>query len=155
MTELEKIFLTSGLTIVGGSMVFVIQRFILEPLNEQNRVLGRITYALYYYGREYGTPPRRDTPDADIVTRQREAANKIRDLAAMLAEASQSVRLYWICVLLGGTPRRKSINDAIGLLTGLSNNFFVTDGGVGMEGVQNSRDADRVLKLLGLKKWGK
>jgi len=53
MTELEKIFLTSGLPIVGGALVFALQRFVLEPLNDQVKVLGRLTFALYYHGREY------------------------------------------------------------------------------------------------------
>src|SRR5262245_63628636 len=98
MTELEKIFLTSGLTVVGGALIFATQRFVLEPLNEQSKVLGRITFALFYHGREYGNPITRDSPDAEAVKRYREASDKIRELAGLLAETSQSIRFYWICV---------------------------------------------------------
>jgi hypothetical protein len=155
MTELEKIFLTSGLTVVGGSLVFVIQRFVLDPLNEQSKVFGRITFALYYHGREYGNPIPRANADAEANNRYREAANKMRELAGLLAETSQSVRLYWICVLLRGTRRRKHIDDAIGLLTRLSNSFFIDDNTMPMPGIQNGDDADAVLKLLHLRKWGR
>src|SRR5579859_8164866 len=103
MTELEKIFLTSGLTVVGGALVFVLQRFVLEPLNEQSRVLGRITFALYYHGREYGNPIPRASADSEAIKIYREASNRMRELAGLLAETSQSVRLYWICVLVQGT----------------------------------------------------
>ncbi len=155
MTELEKIFLTSSLTIFGGALVFAIQRFVLDPLSEQSKVLGRITFALYYHGREYANPISRCNADEEAVKHYREAANRIRELAGLLAETSQSVRLYWICVVMRATPRRERINDAIGLLTRLSNSFFVESADIHMPGVRNSKDADEVLKLLRLKKWGK
>ena len=154
MTELEKIFLTSGLTVVVGALVFVIQRFVLEPLNEQSKVLGRITFALYYHRREYGNPIQK-ADGAEGTKNYREASNRIRELGGLLAETSQSVRLYWICVLLRGTRRRKHIDDAIGLLTGLSNSFFIEDCATPMAGFKNCNDADEVLKLLRLRKWGK
>lgn len=155
MTELEKIFLTSSLTVIGGSLVFVIQRFVLEPLNEQSKVLGRITFAVFYPGREYGNPIRRDDPDGEAIKKYREAADGMRELAGLLAETSQSVRFYWICVLLRGTPQRKHIDDAIGLLTRLSNSFFIDANTLPMPGIQNGKDGDAVLKLLRLRKWGK
>jgi hypothetical protein len=154
MTELEKIFLTSGLTVVGGALVFATQRFVLEPLNEQSKVLGRVTFSLFYYSRYYANPISWG-PDAEIVKRHREAADKIRELAGLLAETSQSIRLYWICVVLRATPRRKHIDEAIGLLTRLSNGFFLESADTKMPGIRNCKDADEVLKLLRLRKWGK
>src|SRR5438309_1028902 len=124
MSELLKIVLTSGLTVVGGLAVFVLQRFVLEPLNEQSKVLGRITYAMFYYGREYGFPIDPSQAPEDTQKRYWAAADQIRGLAASLAETSQSIRFRWMWILLGLTPRRRKINASIGLLTRMSNSFF-------------------------------
>jgi hypothetical protein len=159
-TELEKIVLTSALTVVGGSLVFVLQHFVLEPLNEQSKVLGRIAYAIYYYGQEYNSPipiPIDPTQaEDDTQKRYRAAANQFWELGAALVETSQSIRLYWLWVPLRLTPRRKRINEAIGLLTRMSRSFFAFDHATRMEYIrQNWADADEILRLLPLKKWGK
>ena len=156
MTELDKILLTSGLTIIGGCVIFVVQRFLLDPLNEQSRVLGRITFAMHYYGREYNFPI--NPKDADQASQQRywAVADRLRELGSSLAETSQGIRFYWLWLVLGMTPRRKRIDEAIGLLTRMSNSMFAFDSGSQMEQIrQNWADADSVTKLLGLRRWGK
>ena len=156
MTDLDKILLTSGVTVIGGSLVFVVQRFVLEPLNEQSRVLGRIAFALHYYGREYNYPIH--PSEADQASKQRYwvVADRLRELGSSLAENSQTVRWYWIWLALGLTPRRKRINEAIGLLTRMSNSMFAIHPGDRTEQVrQNWHDADTISALLGLRKWGK
>src|SRR5262249_11649405 len=127
MTELDKVLLTSGLTVIGGSLVFVVQRFILEPLNDQSKVLGRIAFAMHYYGREYNYPI--DSQHADQASQQRywAVADRLRELGSSLAETSQAIRWYWVWLLLGLTPRRKRVNEAIGLLTRMSNSMFAFD----------------------------
>jgi hypothetical protein len=154
MTDIAKILLTSGLTVIGGSFVLLIQRFVLEPLNEQSRVLGRVAFAMHYYGREY-TFPLDPREDAASKGRYWAVADCLRKLGSSLAETSQSVRWYWLWLLLGFTPRRKKINDAIRLLTRMSGNMFAfnetaRDGRM----KQNSADADEVATLLGLRRWG-
>lgn len=156
MNELFKIVLTSGLTVVGGLAVFVLQRFVLEPLNEQSKVLGRVTYAMFYWGREYGLPIDPSHAPEDAQRRYWAAADEVRGLAGSLAEASQSVRFHWVWIALRLTPRRKKINDAIGLLTRMSNSFFAFDVAQRTEqSRQNCADADEISRLLGLKRWGK
>jgi len=152
VTELEKIFLTSALTVVGASLVFALQRFVIEPLNEQSKVLGRITYSVYYYGREFSFPVNPENTDADTQRRYWAAADQFR----ALAETSQAIRLYWLCMLLRLTPRRKRIHEAIGLLTRISNSFFAFDVENRTQYArQNHADADMVLEVLKLHKWGK
>jgi hypothetical protein len=156
MTELDKILLTSGLTIIGGCLVFVVQRFLLEPLNEQSRVLGRITFAMHYYGREYGFPISPEHADQASQQRYWAVADKLRELGSSLAETSQGIRLYWFWLILRMTPRRKRIDEAIGLLTRMSNSMFAFDSESRAEQTrQNSADADTVIKLLGLRRWGR
>jgi len=51
---LENIFYTSAPTVSGGSLVLALQRFVLEPLNEQSKVVGRITSTMHcYYNQRY------------------------------------------------------------------------------------------------------
>jgi hypothetical protein len=51
--ELVKIFLTSSLTIAGDVLVLtrgqVIQKFLLEPVQEQSPAIGEICFDLTYY----------------------------------------------------------------------------------------------------------
>lgn len=53
MTELSKIFLTSGLTIFGAILVAVLgqvfTKAVLEPIQEQAKLVGEITHSLTYY----------------------------------------------------------------------------------------------------------
>jgi hypothetical protein len=156
MTELDKILLTSGLTIIGGCLVFVVQRFLLDPLNEQSRVLGRITFAVHCYGREYNSPLNPDHADQASQQRYWTVADRLREPGSSLAETSQGVRLYWIWPILRMAPRRKRIDEAIGLLTRMSNNMFAFNSENRTEqGRQNGADANVVTKVLGLRPWGR
>ena len=156
MTELDKILLTSGLTIVGGCLVFVFQRFLLDPLNEQSRVLGRITFALHYYGREYNSPLHLEHADQASQHRYWAVTDKLRELGSSLAETSQGIRLYWIWTILRMAPGRKRIDEAIGLLTGMSNSMFAsTAQDRADQGRQNGDDANAITALLRLRRWGK
>lgn len=156
MTELDKILLTSAFTIIGGCLVFVVQRFLLDPLNEQSRVLGRITFAMHYYGREYNSPVNPNHADQANQQRYWGVADRLRELGSSLAETSQSIRFYWFWLILGMTPRRKRIDEAIGLLTRMSNSMFAFDSATRTEQIrQNWADADAVTKSLGLRRWGK
>jgi len=156
MTELDRILLTSCLTVFGGSLVFVIERFVLEPLNEQSKTLGRIAFAMHYYGKEYNYPI--DPSKADSGSQQRywDVADRLRELGSSLAETSQSVRCYFLWRVVGLTPRRRNVDQAIGLLTRMSNSMFAFSAESRTQQVrQNWADADEINRLLGLRRWGK
>ena len=59
--ELFKIFLTSGLTITGGVLIFVlgqmILKFVIEPIHEFNKLKGEIAYSLVFYANVYMNVP--------------------------------------------------------------------------------------------------
>jgi hypothetical protein len=52
-----KIFLTSGLTIVGGVFIFVfgqiLSKFFIEPLHEQRKAIGAVGEALIFFQEVY------------------------------------------------------------------------------------------------------
>lgn len=156
MTEIVKILLTSGFTIIGACLVLAAQRFVLDPLNEQSRTLGRITFAMHYFGREYNSPVNPSVADPATQQRYWVAADRIRELGSSLAETSQGIRFYQFWLLLGLTPRREKVDEAIGLLTRMSNSMFAFSVETQEAHVwQNWKDADSIIKLLGLRRWGR
>jgi hypothetical protein len=156
VTELGKILLAASLTIIGGCLVFAFQRFFLDPLNEQNRTLGRITFAMHYYGREYNSPLDPTKANEETQKRYLAASDRLRELGSSLAETSQGIRLYRLWRVLRLTPDRSQIDEAIGLLTRMSNSMFAFSHGTQMEQIrQNWDDADSIIRILGLRKWGK
>jgi hypothetical protein len=136
-----------------AALVFVFQRFLLDPLSEQSKKLGRITFYLHYYRWAYNSPldPRKAPEGTE--QRYREAADALRKLGSSLAEASESIRLYWLWRLLRMTLDRKSIDAATGLLTRMSNSLFVSGQEQYMEQAkQNWADADEIIQVLGLRR---
>jgi hypothetical protein len=60
MSELDKILLTSGLTIAGGFLVYVFgqiaTRFLIDPYHEYRKTVGEIADTLVYYANIYMNP---------------------------------------------------------------------------------------------------
>lgn len=56
MSELEKIFFTSALTIFGGVLVYVIgqvtSKFLIDPIHEQKKLIGEIGDSLIFYWKD-------------------------------------------------------------------------------------------------------
>lgn len=57
MTEFEQIFITSGLTIIGGIIIFVIgqliNEFLIKPFLEYKKTIGIIDEELVFYSNVY------------------------------------------------------------------------------------------------------
>jgi hypothetical protein len=60
MSDLEKILLTSALTIVGGVVVFVtgqlLGKFVIEPIHELRKVIGEVRFMLAFHAPTINTP---------------------------------------------------------------------------------------------------
>lgn len=58
MSEVLQIALTSGFTILGGIVVFVVgqivAKFVIEPLYEQSKLIGEIANSIIYYANAGG-----------------------------------------------------------------------------------------------------
>jgi hypothetical protein len=152
MTELQKALLTSGVTIIGGVTIFllskIIEGFVIAPLVAQGRAFGEIAGTLYYLGEIYGNPFRSalNPYDEAEATRYKEAKRTIRKAASDLIEASGSVSCYRLLRIMRLTPKRESVREIVGLLTGISNNLFERE--LGRGGIENSDAADRILILM-------
>lgn len=137
---MSDILLTSALTIIGGVVVFslsqIVQKFLVEPVHEQSKVIGEILFGLVYYGDRYANP---GTGKPEAMT---EAADTIRRYASRLEGTTHAVHSYRLFECIGLAPNRKSVEEAVGNLIRISNSIYTGNGR------ENSDDADNVKKLL-------
>lgn len=132
--------LTSSLTILGGVVVFslsqIVQKFLIEPVHEQAKVIGEIFFGLVYYGDRYANPGV-GQPEA-----MAEAADTIRRYASRLEGTSHAVRWYRLFEFIGLAPDSEDVKEAVRHLIRISNSIYTG------KGRENSEDADSVKRLL-------
>ncbi len=146
MSDLWKIVLTSALTVAGGVLVLVVgqfaQRFFIEPLHEQTKLIGEITYALAYYAPVYGNPsPGRVVMQPGGINLTDAAEDKLRALASHLIATVTTARWPGLADLVFSPPHKDLLQGARALI-GLSNSVRTgTPKG-------NLEIRDRAVKLL-------
>ena len=118
-TEIFKLVLTSSLTIIGGVTVYVIgriiEKFYIEPVHEQAKLIGEIADTLIFYANIYLNPDIGKTEELD------ETAKILRQYASHLMASTQRIRGYWFLQLFRVVPKHKNIIKAHENLIGLSN----------------------------------
>ncbi|MCX6743435.1 MAG: hypothetical protein NT116_04330 [Candidatus Parcubacteria bacterium] len=150
MSEIEKIFLTSALTIFGGVLIFVIgqiiSKFIIDPIHEQKRLIGKIADSLIFYANVYTNPgilPKETMDKASV---------KFRQQATFLQSKTHLIPLYGILSILGLIVSKNNINKASENLIRISNLTHVKpDSSTGNIAIKNAETADEIKKLLKLK----
>lgn len=112
MTEV----LTAGVTVVLGFVVFVFgqiaQRFFIEPIQEQRRVMGEIAHATVYYA----NVGRFSEPEVRL-----EASATLRKLSAQLRSTLWTVPSYTLFQFLGLAKQEQRVLTASNNLIGWSN----------------------------------
>jgi len=145
MSELEKIFLTSALTIFGGVLVYVIGqilvKFVIEPIHEQKKLLGEIADSLIFYSNIYTSP-------GLIPKKSHEAHEKFRQQATLLLSKTHMIPNYSFFSCLGMVVCQRDIEEAFSNLIGLSNSVFRSPND---SGTRNSDTAKKIKSLLKLK----
>ena len=127
MSEPYKIVLTAALTVIGGVLIFVIgqiiSKFVLEPLQELKKLLGKTSYSLVYFAREIHTPVEGDTDKCKI------ASDEFRKLSSSINSSVESIPFYdcWSRLSNGFIPSRHAISEAASALIGISNSVFEKD----------------------------
>ena len=141
MSELFKIVLTSSLTVLGGVIVFslgqLIQKFLIDPVHEQAKVIGEISFGLTYYACWYANPGMGKADDLKAVY------DALRHCASQLAATTNSIHCYRCFNMLGLVPDRRDVSDAKGRLLLIANSIYQTD-----KGRDNSTDAKEIKRLL-------
>jgi len=145
MSEPFKIVLTSSLTVLGGILVFVvgriIEKFVIEPIHEQSRLIGEIADSLIFYADLYSNPGIGKREQMD------EAKKVLREQASQLITRNNMIPCYkfWRYLSLGHLPKRADIIEAQKNLIGLSNSIHRGDPDV------NARRRKEIEKRLGIK----
>jgi hypothetical protein len=102
MSEWEKIVCTSALTISGGLLVFcvgqIIQRFVLEPIQELKKTIAEIRFRLNYYADVH--PSEFETAPAVLKERIATASEAFRESAIRLETYAAIIPLYDLCELV-------------------------------------------------------
>ncbi len=119
ITQFHQIALTSSLTILGGIFVLVagqvVIRFLIEPLQEQCKVIGRIASDLVFYARFYANP---GLVEKEFSDRTMEV---LRRHASDLKAVNRMIPFYGLWALLGRNPTRNEVKQASKDLIFLSN----------------------------------
>ena len=150
MTELEKIFITSAVTILGGVIIYVagqlVSKFFIDPLHDLCRVVGEVRFNLAFHGTTIHTPIGRSNEASD------KAKTALMTSSCELITKLHAIPIYRASRLLsfGILPIRKSVEDAAVQLRGLST--YVHQEG---EKASNSIDVinkrvEKIEKLLNL-----
>lgn len=104
-------------TVVSGVLVLVIgqilQRFLLEPIFEQRRIVGEIARVITFHANFTGEG--REVEDI------REVKYEIRALASSLRASMWTIPFYRLWATLGLVTRRKAVIKASASLIGWSN----------------------------------
>lgn len=120
MTDLEKILVTSMLTIFGGVLVFavgqLISKFVIEPIHELRKAIGEVRYNLLFFAPDILTPIGRTKERCDQVQ------DALRKNSSDLYIRSEAIPFYPLAswVSRGSVPRRENVADAAKWLRGLS-----------------------------------
>jgi len=136
--------LTAGLTVFGGAVVLVVgqivQRFYLEPIQEQRRIIGEIAYALIY--------------DANVVRglfveeRVKDTVTRLRRLASSLRATVRTIPSYGFFARQGWVPPADNVMRASTHLIGWSNGLSERDGGMNRQRREHiARELDIRIEL--------
>lgn len=143
MGDAVTIFLTSGLTLVGGVFIYVfgqiVLRFFVDPYQRYRQVVGEIADALDYYANTSGGSHRQRQDEASNVFHQK--ARLLRVRAYEIPYYNQWAKWKWV-------PPWSSIVKASSALISLSNDVYRHD----HEVIKQRRDA--IIKNLKLPPLG-
>ena len=122
MSELNKVLLTSGLTVVSGTLIYVLGnilvRLFLEPVVELRKVIGETGDALIYFANVYTSPIKEGGQASD---KQLECMKTLRQAATRLMGKAYGAPCLWAFAIFSIVPWRAKIREAHSALIGLSN----------------------------------
>jgi len=143
MSEMYIIFLTSGLTILGGIFIYtagqIISKFFIEPIHEQARCIGEISYCLKFY-RNICSNPGLSKPE-----RMDEASRVLRQQASLLISRTRVIKWYGFFEFLSLVPKKDAVEKASNNLIGLSNSGL--DKGDSSDNKHFLKEIERLLNI--------
>lgn len=116
----------------------LLQKFLVDPVHEQSKVIGEIFFGLVYYANFYANPGRGRPEDLAATS------DAFRRYASQLQGTTHAIRCYNQFERWGLIPQRSKIEEAVRNLIRISNSIHSGDGR------ENSKDAESVKTLLTL-----
>lgn len=127
MTELEQIFLTSGLTIIGGVIIFVAGQLInelwIKPYIKYKKIIGEIDEELIFSSDIY-TNPGHIKDNKLKLKLYRIASRRLRRLASKFAACYRSLGLIKCLIKMKKVVNEENKDIIEGDLIFLSNSLF-------------------------------
>jgi hypothetical protein len=139
-----KILLTTIPTVIAGTIVYAITKFIIDNFLELRSIKGDISSYLFYYANVYGGAPIKDDK------LKMEASDKFRFLAARLSSiVERRIPFYNLISKIFNIIPLTNIEEAVRKLTFLHNTIptFSTI----EESRVNRKEAEDIKQLLNLK----
>jgi len=138
-------------TVLSGTLVFVIgqiiQKFFIDPIHDQKKIIGDIADNLIFYAQIYANPAK-ETSD-----KYNEASKKIRELSSKLSSKTYLIPAYKYLTLFKVVKDINKIKEASRSLICISNRVYengATKDGINL-GIKNSEEADKISELLNIK----
>ena len=160
MSEPLKIALTAAATLIGGIILFGMQKFFLEPIYEYTKSVARIAFLLHYHAEVYANPHAMSASatnqqwqefwDSMKGKRYSSAKDDLRKAASDLSSAAVSIQAYVAFERLKLVPRKKDVREVIGILTGISNGLTTHGIDVYRDAIRNSDESNRARCLVGI-----
>jgi len=150
MTEIEKIFVTSAVTILGGLFVYAIgqllSKFLIEPSHELKKAIGEVRFNLAFHAPVIHTPASRK-PE-----RSQKAYEALMKSSCDLLARVNAVPFYSLLSGLsrGFLPSKQAIVDSAKHLRGLTTYLHETDCKANDSIETINKKVARIEKSLGL-----
>jgi hypothetical protein len=125
----EEYSVVSGVIAAAAAfLLFVITqsilRFIIEPIQEQRKLIGDVAHALLFYANVYHHLGAFGPPDEARREELDEARKALRGLAGRLRASLWTVPFYNTLAWLGRVPKREDVLEAATQLVGWSNSLY-------------------------------
>ncbi len=154
MSQAEIIIFTASITLLGGSILYIIQRwlenFFWNPIVKQKETIEDIATALMNYANIYGNPSvalPNYAAGGPLKEKVEETINRLRELASLLRVRTDNIKAYQFFVDIHlVSVSKKDINEAFHLLVSLSNLVIDTN----TDSARNVAIADLIRKHLKL-----
>ncbi|HRY59996.1 MAG TPA: hypothetical protein P5096_01300 [Patescibacteria group bacterium] len=152
MIEIEKIVLTSSLTIIGGIVVYVvgliINEFYIKPYIEYKKAIGEIDEEMMFFSNVYTNPIMPITTpfgNEEVISFYKHASKQLRRVASKFSSVYKAAR----CKKLFKIINEGDKNKVIGNLISLSNSLFYSVGDRHIT-TQNHDKAVEIRKILNI-----
>ena len=122
MSELLKIFITSGLTVIGGVFLFacgqIVLKFFIEPILDQRRLIGELTSSIIFYSNWIASP------GSDNSDKRLQLSEELRKYASNLMAKTKAIPFYLLFEKIHFVIKFESLKEVSKNLIYLSNKPF-------------------------------